>query len=452
MTRPRRGEQVHNRINPPLKGEASGVSVPESAQQSEQQVVLAKEISAGLGYDVIGPMCFCFANWLARKAKEAGISNLYFLSRDGWLLKRAFDLLPSAVTAGLTSHYLYSSRRAVWFASLKEDIPEAEFYEILSGASPYLPVKEYLLRIFIDPTDHQDKIQAVGFEDEDHEVITASDRSKLYQLFDALRPQIVANAAQERRDYLAYLKHCGVLDHSKSALVDVGWTGSILKYTRALVKDSGASTELYGYFFGVGANARKKYGFKKGKYLHGYLFDFDDKSHAEIRKYFFIIEKFLSPDAPSLIKMSRSDEDFKPVFAQGQTEASPRSAVVQEHALNFVKAQADAGSRTETEAFLPKLKKVLTDPDPNTAQLLSQYSYSFDFGYQCLPSSYAKTQSHTYYRRHPLQLFKDYRRAIWKPGYVALQTAPARVALKVVHRAGLEKLFNQMLNFTHKLF
>lgn len=435
-------QQFSDRYHPTVEADAAEVS--------------AAKLSAKLGYEVIGPLCYSFARWLTVQAKEAGIKNLFFLSRDGWLLKQAFDLLPSEVTAGITSHYLYSSRRAVWFASLKEDTPDDEFYEILSGASPYLPVKAYLLRLFMEPSDYMDEIKNAGFQDENCEVINASDRRKLYLLLDSLRPTIVAMAAKERADYLAYLQLSGVLDDPKPGLVDVGWTGSVLKYTRSLVKDSGSSADLYGYFIGVGANAHKKYGFNKGECLHGYLFDFDDESHAEIRKYFFIIEKFLSPNAPSLMKMGRTDDGlgFKPIYAQGQTEAVPRSSTVQKQALKFVADRAAAGAEgvADQSLFLPQLKKVLTNPEPGVARLLSQYSYSFDFGYYRAPATYAKTQSPGFYLRHPVQLLKDYRRALWKPGYVALQPTPARAALKLVNRTGLDRLFEQAVLARKKMF
>lgn len=148
------------------------------------------------------------------------------------------------VTEGLTSYYLYSSRRALWFASLKEDTAEAEFNEILAGASPYVPVADFLTRIFIDPQHCLPQIRAAGFENEKAIVETASDKQKLYTLFQAIKPQIVANAAQERADYLAYLKHWGVFDHRKGGLIDVGWTGSVIKYTRRLVKEVDDSIDL----------------------------------------------------------------------------------------------------------------------------------------------------------------------------------------------------------------
>lgn len=443
---------MSKQLDSPRKGKESlnnytGWNEADQLELAEDSMTPPDRISATLGYEMIGPLCYGFANWLVRKAKETDITHLYFLSRDGWLLKQAFDLLPATATSGIESHYLYSSRRAVWFASLKQDTSEREFNEILSGASPYLPVKEFLLRIFIDPTKCHDQIREAGFANANSLVETTSDKHKLYELFKAIKPQIVANAARERKDYLAYLTQAGIFDQKKSGLVDVGWTGSILKYTRALAREVDDSIDLYGFFVGVGENARKKYKFSKNDCLHGYLFNFDDDTHFDVRKHFFVIEKFLSPNEPTLIKIIKQDNEFRPIYKPGEQEASPFSASVQKHALQFVKDSVALGAVTEAqpEKFLPKLKKVLTDPDPEMARFLSQYSYSSDFGYQTRPKPYAKSEHPSVYLNRPIKLFKDYRRAIWKAGFVAQQPWPAKFALRIVRGTKVDKLFDKFV-------
>lgn len=411
-------------------------------------------LASNIGREVIGPLCYGFAKWLVAKAREAGITQLYFLSRDGWLLKQAFDALPPEATAGLTSHYLYSSRRAVWFASLDETTGEAEFNEILAGASPYVPVADFLTRIFLEPRDFLDEIRAAGFADENVIVETTTDKQKLYELFQAIKPHIVANAAKEREDYLAYLKHNGVLDNKKAALVDVGWTGSIIKYTRALAKRVDESIELNGFFLGVGRNAQDKYGFTKGDCLHGYLFDFDDEGYRDILSCFFVIEKFLSPNEPSLIRMRKTADGFAPVYKEGAKDAAPLNKLVQKSALQFVRdyGQSDAAAQEfDVESFLPRLRTLLTAPDRETAAVLSQYSYSSDFGYHPRIRTIAKSSSSSTYLRKPLSLFKGYRNALWKPGFIAQQPLLARIVLRGIKVARLDKAFDEVQLWKRRL-
>lgn len=411
-------------------------------------------LAANIGKGVIGPLCYGFAKWLVEQARAEGLTQLYFLSRDGWMLKQAFDLLPQELTRGLSSHYLYSSRRAVWFASLRDDTSESEFNEILAGASPYVPVADFLKRIFIEPQEFIAQIKAAGFEDETSVVETAADKEKLYALFQAIKPQIVANAASERDAYLGYLRTAGVFDNEKAGLVDVGWTGSIIKYTRALVKSVDPSIDLHGYFIGVGKQAQTKYGFTKGQCLHGYLFDFDDDSYPEILRTFFVVEKFMSPSDPSLIRMKKVSGGYEPVYKLGEQESSPLKPVVQKNALEFIhkRAHSDAiDAPFKVDAFLPALRRLLSDPDAGTAKLLSRYSYSSDFGYAGRERPIARAERTRVYLRNPLLLFKQYRRARWKEGFIAQQPLPARAALKLVKGAKLDIAFEELALRARKL-
>jgi hypothetical protein len=421
-----------------------------SLDRAVNNVSRENAVSEHIGYEVIGPLCYGFVRWLVVKAQDTGVQHLYFLSRDGWLLKEAFDRLSPEVRGNLKTHYLYSSRRAVWFAALDENTPENEFYEMLSGASPHVPVRGYLERIFLDPEHYKAQIIGAGFNSE-HDVVTSpSDREKLYRLFRNIKPAIVEKAREEREAYLAYLEDEGLFAYNRAGLVDVGWTGSIVKYTRNLVGRVKPELDLHAYFIGVGGKAQSKYGFRKGDCLHGYLFDFDDKTHAEIRKGFFVVEKFLSPNEPSLIKMTRTGGKFKPVYKEGPREESPMNKIVQKAALQFVRDNANEHKPFDSARFLPALKKLIAAPSAEVARELSQYSYSSDFGYQVKPSLIAYSQNGGQYLRHPLHLFRDYRRARWKAGFIAQQPLMARLVLQVVRKTALDQRYDQFLRWARR--
>ncbi|HFV8254291.1 TPA: HAD family hydrolase, partial [Escherichia coli] len=72
-----------------------------------------------LGYAGIGPFVSAFMLWLGRKAKQDNISHLYFLSREGWLLKQVYDVIHKDDKDVPSTTYLYASRRATRVASLR---------------------------------------------------------------------------------------------------------------------------------------------------------------------------------------------------------------------------------------------------------------------------------------------------------------------------------------------
>jgi len=61
------------------------------------------------GYEVLGPLLFGFSMWLSKELKKGGFQRVFFMSRDGYLLMKAYEMLSSASR----STYFYVSRRSL---------------------------------------------------------------------------------------------------------------------------------------------------------------------------------------------------------------------------------------------------------------------------------------------------------------------------------------------------
>lgn len=62
-------------------------------RQPETLMPLPTLSPASLGYVVIGPLIFDYLAWLVRMAKQTDIETILFLSREGYLLEQAFQLV-----------------------------------------------------------------------------------------------------------------------------------------------------------------------------------------------------------------------------------------------------------------------------------------------------------------------------------------------------------------------
>lgn len=82
-----------------------------------------QEEPSRIGYEVIGPLLFGFCQWLHGKIQEDKIEKLFFLSREGELLKKAYSTIYPEDR--LPKDYLQVSRRAL----LIPQISEAESYD-----------------------------------------------------------------------------------------------------------------------------------------------------------------------------------------------------------------------------------------------------------------------------------------------------------------------------------
>lgn len=69
----------------------------------------------------IGGMLLCpYVLWLLRKSIEMGIKSLYFVARDGYILKKIADLVIARQHLSIHTFYIYGSRRAWRLGELSE--------------------------------------------------------------------------------------------------------------------------------------------------------------------------------------------------------------------------------------------------------------------------------------------------------------------------------------------
>ena len=72
-----------------------------------------------LGYESFGPLLFGFSKWLKENVVKEKIDKIFFLSRDGKIMKRAFDIYDSDHETD--SNYFLASRRALQVPKLVEE-------------------------------------------------------------------------------------------------------------------------------------------------------------------------------------------------------------------------------------------------------------------------------------------------------------------------------------------
>lgn len=45
------------------------------------------------GFQYFGPFLYGFTEWLSGRLAEEGLTNVFFFSRDGYMMQKAFELL-----------------------------------------------------------------------------------------------------------------------------------------------------------------------------------------------------------------------------------------------------------------------------------------------------------------------------------------------------------------------
>ncbi len=76
----------------------------------------AKSIGASIGASILFPYVW----WIVNSSKEKGIKRLYFIARDGYILKKIADSIINEYKYDIETHYIYGSRLAWRIPSINE--------------------------------------------------------------------------------------------------------------------------------------------------------------------------------------------------------------------------------------------------------------------------------------------------------------------------------------------
>lgn len=193
------------------------------------------------GYSILGLMFYTFAQWILNKAKKDNVTRLYFLARDGGIVKECFDVINKQVNTDIESYYLLSSRRSFNIPSLKssEDIER-----VLTVNFSTISLKDlFLNRLGVDLLDKD--IVDSRFDSIDEMVTFTNDLDDILKLAKSMESKILINANEEREELIEYLEKQNIFKKGKIGVVDIGHQGSMQRSLRSLT----GREDLKGYYF-----------------------------------------------------------------------------------------------------------------------------------------------------------------------------------------------------------
>ena len=305
---------------------------------------------------VVGPVALSFVGWILDTAEKRGLTRLYFLARDGYLLLKIAKRICESRRLNIDCRYLYCSRIALRTPTYHLIGDEA--YEILTAGGYYVTPETILKRASLsdDTIDEICESLAIGEKNE-----PLSGRA-----LDSFRSDLLSSAAYRsavnetsRPTYeptIGYLKEAGLFECEKVAIVDSGWTGSMQRSLRQLAESAGYRGEFVGFYFGMYTEPREE---RDGEYLC-YYFD----AHRGVRRRIFfnnnLFECMLSADHPMTLGYTLSLTGYAPIFAN---ESKGREAdLIKEQiggAMDFVNERLSEGYAFKLKAELKRCYKIL---------------------------------------------------------------------------------------------
>lgn len=228
------------------------------------------------GYNCFGPLLYSFTKWLKNELENKNITKVFFLSRDGYIMKKAFDLINN--NSKIKCYYFFASRRAVIVPSLYKCNNLEEMFDCMH-ISENISIKSLLKKLGLD--DYIEEIKSKKKYDIDiekkYDLTTILSDIRLRKVFDEYYDVIVKNSIKEYKSFINYAEQMDF--KGKVAIVDIGWFGNMQNAIESL----GLDINLYGFYMGI--EPRKNY--QKKYKMYGYLFETNKNINLFLKEHNF---------------------------------------------------------------------------------------------------------------------------------------------------------------------
>ena len=373
------------------------------------------------GYKCFGPFLFEYIKWLKKMTEKEEIKKIYFLSRDGYIMKKGFDIcFPETET-----HYLEVSRRSLRVPILHLS---PEYENIIKELSDAKSIKliNFFDTIGLDYDNYKKIFEENNFSLEKNyekkDLINSKVLKKLYNKY--LKKDVIENSKEEFETLKEYLTQENV--NGKFAIVDIGWGGSMQKYLTNTLDVLKIPNDIYGYYIGV-ADYYKKNNEKKEMQMFGYLFDFkNNQNEKDLRKPFVgLFESLFLEKKGSVAKYKRFNnsivatrleyEYFKKDNLIDEEECVGK---IQNSAIDFIKCAKSNDVMMHlklngAEAF-KKIEKIGISPNKNDVERFGDFRF-FDEGET---NRLAKPKSLFFYMLNIKKFIDDFLNSRWKIGFL----------------------------------
>ena len=394
-----------------------------------------------LGAAMLGPVFSGYAEWAHDRARDEGVSEIYCLMREGEFLARVLNVTGARIGSPVVAKPLWASRRVCAEASiLRADKEELERFV----ARRKVPtVRDFCGSIGLDARS------VPGFEGRAD--LRLDDKPVARELIetiagtDDLRDRVVEWSAARRRRFIAQLHRDVDLSASQIIFADLGWGATIQGLIDDALRGEGVDVPSLGLYLVTAEAAAPR--MLEGTRVEGFL---ASAGHPErvgrwITRSPEILEQVCMTDVGSLIGFDDEGDTLHASVTEDPRQARERRAV-QEGVLAFdrfwgrhehlLAPEPILGSAAR-EALEAILVRLVVEPMPSEAQLLSHWSHDENFGSENSEVIVANEMARFAEHMTPTQFLNlPMTKVYWPFGLAALHNPPLAVAAGAV-AAGL---------------
>lgn len=357
------------------------------------------------GYEKYGILLYSFSLWLNSELNKLNIKKVYFLSRDGYILKKAFEF----INIDKIPEYLYVSRRSLTVPNLWKDI-EFESLENNIIISNYFTIKTFLKRLGLNPNDYKNLLDKYNLKlDNELSKKTFLKNNKLKDFYNEIKKDITHNSKNEYNLLQKYLKQNEF--YGNVAIVDIGWHGTMQK--KLLDTNINRKININGFYLGQE---------KIIKNANGFLFnEFDNAlNKISIAGSFGFFESLFLANHGSVIKYKEENNKIVPVLDEYEFTNSNTSydiiKNIQQGAIDFCKDFSKNEYMKNLDfnnAFFDSVRKVCINPSLNDVNNLGQIMFNDTYNEKLIDA-----KNLLYYVFHLSSFKKDFYKSVWKIGFL----------------------------------
>lgn len=374
------------------------------------------------GYEAFGPLLYGFINWLYNDAKQNGIQQIFFLARDGYIMQKAYHEMEFHLD--IPDYYFEASRRSLRIPAYNRSM---SFEDVLRELT--VPNKTNLIQIFdslgLNIESYENEVKKSGLNKTEHlkrDLLSSNDKFK--ELFNTVYDDIMNNAEAESKMLVKYLEQ---FDFSKkTAIVDIGWGGSMQKYLTNTLNKLNIRNEIYGYYIGLTAKAIDNLGINNF-HAKGYVFDvLNNKNDFDMERPFVGLFETLFLEQGGSVKRYMKFENqiiaerYQYEYIDGDNLSKEAMAVrdIQLAAIDFVKEFKNSpcsifiGNSPAT--FFSNLYEIGINPTLDDIDMFGDFVF-FNNGSKVY---LAKPNSILHYLFNSRELARDLFDSQWKIGFL----------------------------------
>lgn len=368
-----------------------------------------------LGYCVLGPLLVSFCEWLHARRVEDRLDGLWFVARDGWIMKRCYDFLyPDERT-----EYILASRRSTTVPMLTKNLGISGFVKTV-GLGRETSIAEILMRLGLSEDRASALADAHGFKSDERLIVSELEyNSRFLSLYEEAEYLVSDNASAEFSAMALYLND-SIGDADSIGLVDLGWRGSIQHAIELALREVGlGEVDVEGLYLGVDVDSA----WWGRQSMSGFLFSPDKDTARGIDERWFnaLVEAlFMAPHGS--VRRYSIDEDGHAAAVleprEGGNEDSSPIFLAQEAALRFAR---DYRARRWGEYGLLKMDYAVSafyrlGLKPKSAEAIMLGDCIF--AYQEVSKLACPKHKLGHYVFHISELIREMNVCYWKPAYL----------------------------------